>query len=410
MQPRFSMFCPVTNQERKLPIVGLHIWIAVLSMVAVLSLQTGFAQSSSDKVHILPPSSPDRKAGQRAFLKANVDLVLVNVTVTDFKDRVVSNLRASDFSVLDDKYRQQIRYFSSEDVPFSLVVVLDSSGSMRNKFEQARSAATEFFQCSNPLDEFALIAFADRPRVLAEPDGSLSEIEPALSRVQPGGETALWDAVYLGLQRLRSARYTRKALLLISVGGDNHSGYSQREIKSLLPQHRHQPQADIRWVDGLQPHVVQENLYALTLGYGVMDNPGRYLTLLPPINGADAITGSPYFTANPGDPYKGWDTLATFDWMPRQYITFRSEFGYRHANVPYWSGRGGITPPGGNTSTLSVFGGNGGPGGLISGTTFVPGPALSATPGFTCVAGATGWCPDLRKDEATARFAIMVKF
>jgi len=141
-----------------------------------------------------------------------------------------------------------------------------------------------------------------------------------------------------------------------------------------------------------------------------MDNPGRYLTLLPPINGADAITGSPYFTANPGDPYKGWDTLATFDWMPRQYITFRSEFGYRHANVPYWSGRGGITPPGGNTSTLSVFGGNGGPGGLISGTTFVPGPALSATPGFTCVAGATGWCPDLRKDEATARFAIMVKF
>jgi hypothetical protein len=84
--------------------------------------------------------------------------------------------------------------------------------------------------------------------------------------------------------------------------------------------------------------------YAITIGGGAMANPGRYLTLLPPINGADAITGSPYFTQNPGDPYKAWDTSITFNWMPRQYITFVTEFGYRHANVPYWSGRGGITP------------------------------------------------------------------
>ena len=154
----------------------------------------------------------------------------------------------------------------------------------------------------------------------------------------------------------------------------------------------------------------KKDLYGLTLGFGQMNNPGRYLALLPPINGADAVTGTPYFTQNPGDPFKAWDTSITFDWMPKQYITFRTEYGYRHANVPYWSGRGGITPPGGNTSPLSIFGGTGGPGGLVPGTTFVPGPQLSATPGFTCVAGATGWCPDLRKDEASARFAIMVKF
>ena len=154
----------------------------------------------------------------------------------------------------------------------------------------------------------------------------------------------------------------------------------------------------------------KKDLYGLTIGGGMMNNPGRYLTLLPPINGADAVTGSPYFTANPGDPFKAWDTSITLDWMPKQYITFRSEFGYRHANVPYWSGRGGITPPGGNTGSFSVFGGAGGPGGLVPGTTFVPGPQLSATPGQTCVAGATGFCPDLRKDEASARFAIMVKF
>jgi len=151
----------------------------------------------------------------------------------------------------------------------------------------------------------------------------------------------------------------------------------------------------------------KKDLYGITLGGGAMANPGRYLTLLPPINGADAITGSPYFTTNPGDPYKAWDSSLTFDWMPKQYITFRMEYGYRHANVPYWTGHGGITP-GDNLTPSTVP--NPGAGSVISGTTFVPGPFLSATPGFTCVAGATGWCPDLRKDEPSMRYAIMVKF
>jgi hypothetical protein len=150
----------------------------------------------------------------------------------------------------------------------------------------------------------------------------------------------------------------------------------------------------------------KKDLYAVTVGGGAMDNPGRYLALLPPINGADAITGSPYFTQNPGDPFKAWDTSLTFDWMPRQYITFRSEYGYRHANVPYFSGRGGITP-GDNTLPSVVPNPNGGL--IVPGTLFVPGPALSATPGFTCVAG-SGFCPDLRNNEAALRFAVMVKF
>jgi len=147
----------------------------------------------------------------------------------------------------------------------------------------------------------------------------------------------------------------------------------------------------------------KKDLYGLTIGGGAMTNPGRYLTLLPPINGADAEFGSPYFSQSPGNQFKAWDASITFDWMPKQYITFRTEYGYRHANVPYWSGPGGITPPGGNNFTNGV-------GGVVPGTTFVPGPLFSATQGSTCVAGATGWCPDLRKDEASARFAIMVKF
>jgi len=135
--------------------------------------------------------------------------------------------------------------------------------------------------------------------------------------------------------------------------------------------------------------------YGVTVGYGVLDNPGRYLTLLPPINGADAISGSPYFPANPGTPYKAWDTLATFDWMPKQYITFRWEYGYRHADQPYWSGRGGITPPGGN---------NGNPGQFV---------CMDNTPdptGAGCGAHGGLWSPDLRKDEPSLRMAVMVKF
>ncbi len=117
--------------------------------------------------------------------------------------------------------------------------------------------------------------------------------------------------------------------------------------------------------------------FAVTGGGGAITNPGRYLVLLPPVNGATAASGTPYFTANPGDPYKAWDTQATFDFMPNQFVTFRSEYTYRHANVPYFAGEGGVTPPGGNT---------GAPG------SFVP-----------------GWSPDLRKAESRVTFALLIK-
>ncbi len=98
--------------------------------------------------------------------------------------------------------------------------------------------------------------------------------------------------------------------------------------------------------------------YALTIGGGQINNPGRYLVLIPPINGETAITAasnSPYFTGNPGDPFKAWDSSITFDYMPKQYITFRWEYDYRHASVPYWSGAGGITPPGGNNGSPQYY-------------------------------------------------------
>ncbi|MFZ0286398.1 MAG: outer membrane beta-barrel protein [Terriglobales bacterium] len=118
--------------------------------------------------------------------------------------------------------------------------------------------------------------------------------------------------------------------------------------------------------------------YGFTIGGGKINNPGRYLVLLPPINGATAASGTSYFTENPGDPYKAWDLSETFDYMPSQYITFRWEFDHRAANVPYFSGSGGITPPNGNA---------GAPGSLVP-----------------------GWAPDLVKDENRLDLAILVKF
>jgi hypothetical protein len=133
------------------------------------------------------------------------------------------------------------------------------------------------------------------------------------------------------------------------------------------------------------------DLFGVTLGGGKINNPGRYLVLLPPVNGATASSGTPYFTENPGDPYKAWDASATFDYMPSQYITFRWEANYRAANVPYFSGRGGVTPPGGN---------NGAPGSFV------------CLAGFTTCNGAPSntWFPDLRKNETRLNMAILVKF
>jgi hypothetical protein len=147
------------------------------------------------------------------------------------------------------------------------------------------------------------------------------------------------------------------------------------------------------------------DLFGLTLGGGQINNPGRYLVLLPPINGETAITAStnsPYFTENPGNPFKAWDSSATFDYMPKQYITFRWEYDYRHASVPYWTGRGGITPPGGN---------NGSPEDFTCSTGSSSGQTGLAAAEASCGGGAGSvWFPDLRRDESFIDMSIMIKF
>jgi hypothetical protein len=140
---------------------------------------------------------------------------------------------------------------------------------------------------------------------------------------------------------------------------------------------------------------------AFTLGGGQINNPGRYLTLVLPVNGADAISGTPYFPAYPGATFKAYDGTATFDWMPTQFFTFRSEFGYRHANVPYWTGRGGLTPPGGNNGAPAQF----------ACTSGAPSGATDLNTAMAnCGGPGTVWFPDLRRGQALLNFAILVKF
>ena len=228
------MIARVLYDRGKLRVARLLIWGLWTTVLAGPFSHSGYAQSFKDEVHIPVPSRPTRQNEREPTLKANVDLVLVNVTVTDPEDRFVSSLRASDFSVLDGKHPQQIRYFSLEDAPLSLAVVMDASRSMRNNLEQARSAAMEFFRYSNPRDEFAVVTFADRPRLVADFTDSPDDIQAALQPIEADGFTALWDAIYVGIAEMRKARYGKKALLVISDGGDNRSRYTQDEIKSVL--------------------------------------------------------------------------------------------------------------------------------------------------------------------------------
>ena len=156
----------------------------------------------------------------------------------------------------------------------------------------------------------------------------------------------------------------------------------------------------------------KKDLYAVTLGGGQMNNPGRYLTLLPPINGATAVTGTPYFTENPGDRAQMHDGTITFDYMPSQFITFRLEEGYRFSDIPYWTGRGGITPPGGNNGFPTQYACASG---VNSGYGYGSLAAAEAACGAGDNAGTSAglssiWWPDLRTNQTVTTLAIMVRF
>jgi Ca-activated chloride channel family protein len=214
---------------------------AVLVVTTFSALHT-FAQNSAEDVHIQPrppaaSKQPDIDPALKSHskpLRVDVELVLVPVTITDPMNRLVTGLDRENFNLFEGKEQQEIKTFSSEDAPVSLGVIFDMSGSMSSKIERAREAVIEFFKTANPQDEFFMVTFADKPEEISDFTTSVEDIQGKLVYTVPKGRTALLDAIYLGVSKMRQARYPKKAMLIISDGGDNHSRYTEGEIRSTI--------------------------------------------------------------------------------------------------------------------------------------------------------------------------------
>jgi len=216
--------------------------VALLLVVACLPFPA-FAQNLTEDVHVKPrvqppaPKEPDIDPALKTHTKpykVDVEMVLVPVTITDPMNRLVTGLDRDNFSLFEGKDAQDIKTFSSEDAPVSLGVIFDMSGSMGSKIERAREAVIEFFKTANPQDEFFMITFADKPEEISDFTSSVEDIQGKLVYTIPKGRTALLDAIYLGVSKMRQAKYPKKALLIISDGGDNHSRYTEGEIRSMV--------------------------------------------------------------------------------------------------------------------------------------------------------------------------------
>jgi len=225
----------------------------LMTLVAVLGLMT-YVIAQDVNVHIEPrPTAPPANAADKDKDDKNgpgsnvpelknhgkptiidVNLVLVNVTVTDDWNRIVTGLDKENFAVMEGSELQVVKHFSSEDAPISLGVIFDMSGSMNDKIEKAREAVIEFFKTANPQDEFFMVTFNDRPQLRADFTKSVEDVQGKLVYTVPQGSTAMLDAIYMGVSKMKDAHNSKKALLIISDGGDNHSRYTENEIKSMV--------------------------------------------------------------------------------------------------------------------------------------------------------------------------------
>ena len=191
---------------------------------------TDISPLSGDMTH----DTPSVKIQPGKVIRAEVDLALVNVTVTDPYNRLVTGLDPDNFLVFEDNVEQEIVSFASEDVPISIGVIFDFSGSMANKVDKAREAALEFFKTANPQDEFFLVTFNERAELTSAFTNSVEDLQSRMMMTAPRGRTALLDAIYLGLSEMRGAHNAKRALLILSDGGDNHSRYNENDIKRLV--------------------------------------------------------------------------------------------------------------------------------------------------------------------------------
>ncbi len=171
---------------------------------------------------------------KNARIRVDVNIVLVPMTVTDPMNRLVTGLERENFQVIENNMIQEVKSFSVEDAPVSIGIVFDLSGSMNSKFARARKALSEFLRTSNPQDEYFVVGFNDRPAVIVDFTSDVEDVEARMVMLKPQNRTALIDAIYLGANKLRQAKYDRKALLIISDGGDNRSRYTENELRRVV--------------------------------------------------------------------------------------------------------------------------------------------------------------------------------
>lgn len=216
-----------------------------IRLIAIIALAVlACAAQEPNDIHVQPRSKPaDKPLPQRSDsaltthtkpFVSNVDVVLVPVTVMDPLTRIVTGLERHNFQILEDNKPQQIEYFYSQDAPISVGIILDTSGSIGDAINDSREAVVQFMKKSNPDDEYFLISFANKPKLMGDFTENPDEIQGKLVYTVTSGLTGLWDAVYLGLSKMRSAKYERKALLVISDGGENNSRYTYQQMLRFL--------------------------------------------------------------------------------------------------------------------------------------------------------------------------------
>ncbi len=243
---------------------GLHRLSCCMCLLAWLCLlPIAFAQNTDplNQVHVTPPppaaappadepkpgdKEPPPLEGIAALnarknerIRVDVDLTLIPLSVTDPSNRLVTGLERNNFFVYEKATAgpdqlQQIKTFATEDAPVSLGIILDLSGSMANKFVRSRQSVKAFLKTANPEDEFFVIGFNDRPELIEDFTSNIDDVDARLSLIKPGKRTALLDAIYFGVSKMKDAKYSRKALLLVSDGGDNRSRYTENEVRSLV--------------------------------------------------------------------------------------------------------------------------------------------------------------------------------